>query len=71
MLDSPRTMIMCKDLQLKLNIDTGEGRNVKAGQNLAIFPRVLAKVVDVLALQCCEKLYCHVIMLSENICYQL
>ena len=44
MLDSPRR-IMRKNLQLKLNIDTGKGRNVKARQNLAIFIRVLAMIV--------------------------
>ena len=45
MLDSPRR-IMRKDLQLKLNTDTGGERSkVKARQNLAIFPRVLAMIV--------------------------
>ena len=43
MLSSPRR-IMRKDLQLKLNIDTREGRNVKARQNFAISPRVLAMI---------------------------
>ena len=36
---------MRKDLQLKLNIDTGEGREVKVRQNLAISPRILAMIV--------------------------
>ena len=44
MLTSPRT-IMPEDSQLNLSIDTGEGRNVKARQNLAMFPKFLATIV--------------------------
>ena len=53
MLDSPRTMIMCKDLQLKLNIDTGEGGGEREGRaKLSNLPKSFGEDCRCTGLQC-------------------